>query len=393
MYSTALFNYYKGGRFLIAITLLISLQIAGLPFALPNLVSILGIYCFIALFRLIIEARKIIFFDFLLDIVFISAMVYASFDIHSYLTLLYLFPIFFSSVLIRTKFSFLFPIIAAILYASVYYLNGMLFERESIMNVSLHVLSFLLITLAGDNMKVRMERQEGYIKRLEEEKIKMQGYERLYRVSADLAHELRNPLASISAAAQFLKEGRNDKEFIDMLISETERLTNLVKDFLLFSRPTGAPTEDIDISDMLETLIDTQQHNKQITLHKEANAEIKANRVFLNAAINNILKNAIEAARSNVKVLLKKDLSLNVDIYGAKEKVVIEIEDDGAGIDEGIKDRLFEPFVTTKTHGTGLGLAIAYRIVTGYGGNILVDKSQLGGAKFTIVLPMEEMER
>lgn len=383
MYQAALFNYYKIGRFLIAITLLISLQLAGMPYAIQNLITILGIYCFVALIRLLVEATKIIFFDFFLDVVVVSAMVYVSSDIHSYLTLFYLFPIFFSSVLISTRFNFSFPIIAAVLYAFVYYLNGELFARESIVNVLLHVLSFSLITLAGNNLKARMERQERYIKKLEEEKIKMQGYERLYKVSADLAHELRNPLASISAAVQFLKEGRNDKEFIEMLGSETERLINLVKDFLLFSRPTDAPKEDIDIYDMLEELVANQQHDKQIIINKEANVSIKANRVFFNAALNNILKNAVEAAGSKVRVSLKKAMTGN--------EAVMEIEDDGAGIDEEIKDRLFEPFLTTKAHGTGLGLAIAYRIVTGYGGHIFADKSQLGGARFTIVLPAEKI--
>jgi signal transduction histidine kinase len=65
--------------------------------------------------------------------------------------------------------------------------------------------------------------------------------------------------------------------------------------------------------------------------------------------------------------------------------IVLEIEDDGPGIDENMKDRIFEPFFTTKVSGTGLGLAIAYRIITGFDGNIFVDSSSLGGARFTIV--------
>jgi signal transduction histidine kinase len=69
--------------------------------------------------------------------------------------------------------------------------------------------------------------------------------------------------------------------------------------------------------------------------------------------------------------------------------IAIEIEDDGTGIEDDIKDRIFEPFVTTKASGTGLGLAIAYRIITSFGGNITVDKSALGGAKFTMLFPKE----
>jgi signal transduction histidine kinase len=97
----------------------------------------------------------------------------------------------------------------------------------------------------------------------------------------------------------------------------------------------------------------------------------------MEVAVNNIIKNAIEAAGSMVKVSLKRN---NIGIN-------IEIEDDGTGINDDMKDRIFEPFVTTKANGTGLGLAISYRIITSFGGNVFVDKSSLGGAKFTIVFP------
>ncbi len=260
-----------------------------------------------------------------------------------------------------------------------YYSYGILFEREGILNVSLHLLAFSLIALAGDNLKTRMEQQEHYIRRLEEEKIKMQGFERLYRVSADLAHELRNPLASISAAVQFLNEGRSDREFVDMLMSETKRLTSLVNDFLLFARPAEAPKEDVDLSAMLRMLVKDQGNDKKIILTTTANTIIRANRTFMEIAVNNIVKNAVEAARSNVKVALRKN----------QREIGIDIEDDGPGISEESRDKIFEPFFTTIANGTGLGLAIAYRIITSFGGTVLVDTSPLGGAKFSILFPIK----
>lgn len=390
MYLSSFFNYYRIGRFIFALALFISFQIAGLPYAIPRLMFILAVYSFIAFLRLVIPAKRINYFDFILDIVFISAMVYISFGVYSYLTLLYLFPIFFSSILIKTKRTFFFPIISAVLYGTVYYINGVITEKESILNISLHLLSFSLIALAGDNLKGRMEKQEQHIKNLEEEKIKMKGYERLYRVSADLAHELRNPLASISAAVQFLNEGRNDREFTDMLSAETKRLTTLVNDFLLFSRPSDAPKEDVDLSETLRSLINRQNSDrnsdKKITLDIVNAATIIANRTFMDVALNNIIKNAIEAAESVVEVSLKINPSL------PNGGITIEIEDDGTGIEDDIRDRIFEPFVTTKANGTGLGLAISYRIITGFGGNITADKSALGGAKFTILFPTKGIE-
>ncbi len=379
MYLSSFFNYYRVGRFIFALALFISFQTAGFSYAMPMLIFILGMYSFISMLRLFIPPKKTYYPDFILDIVFISAMVYISFGVYSYLTLLYLFPIFFSSFLIKTKKIFFFPIISIILYGAIYYMNNVITEKESVLNISLHLFSFSLIALAGNNLKERMEKQEEYIKNLEEEKIKMKGYEMLFRVSADLAHELRNPLASISAAAQFLKEGRTDAEFIDMLATETKRLNDLVNDFLLYSRPAEAPKENVGLSETLNALVNRQNSSKKIVLDIKDSAVVNANRTFLEVAINNIIKNAVEAAKSNVEITIKSE----------NGKIAIEIEDDGAGIDEDIKDRIFEPFVTTKIDGTGLGLAIAYRIITGFGGNILVDRSSLGGARFTIVFPVK----
>jgi signal transduction histidine kinase len=400
MYLTSFFDYYRVGRFILALALLISFQAAGLPYAMPKLIFILGIYSFASMIRLFIPPKNIYHFDFLLDIVFVSAMVYISFDIYSYLTLLYLFPIFFSSVLIKTKKTFFFPFISAVLYGTIYYINGVITENESVLNISLHLFAFSLIALAGDNLKNKIENQQRYIEQLEEEKIKMKGYEMLYRVSADLAHELRNPLASISAAVQFLQEGRNDKEFIDMLGAETRRLINLVNDFLLFSRPADAPKEDVDLSETLKALVNRQNSGKEIVLDIKNSAIINANRTFLEVAINNIIKNAIEAAKSTIKITLKTNPLITPLIKWGEGGLVskrenggiaIEVEDDGSGIDEDIKDRIFEPFMTTKIGGTGLGLAIAYRIITGFGGNIFVDKSQLGGARFTIIFKEQKL--
>lgn len=389
MYSASYFNYYKIGRFIFALTLLIAFQIAGLPYANPSLRNVLIIYCAIVLMRLMIRSEKANYFDFLLDIVFISAMVYLSFGIYSYLTLLYLFPIFFGSVLIETKKTVLFPLSATVLYAATYYIGNMILERESILNILLHFLAFSLIALAGDYLKTRMENQERYIKRLEEERIKMQGYERLYRVSADLAHELRNPLASITAAAQFLKEGKSAADFVEMLCTETSRLNTLVNDFLLFSRPSDAPKESVNLSEVIKYAADLPDCGKKIIFDIQENAAITANRTFMEVAVRNVIKNSIEAAKSEIKVTLRSNPPLPPSARGGERRVAIDIEDDGAGVEEDMRDKIFEPFVTTKATGTGLGLAIAYRMITSFGGTIMVDKSALGGAKFSIMFPME----
>src|SRR5512139_3395931 len=217
MLLTGPFNYYRVGRFLFALALLIAFQTAGLFYTIPSLMYVLVVYTLVGLLRFIVPAFRLSAADFFLDIVFISAMVFLSFGSYSFLTLLYLFPIIFSSILMESRVTFLLPLTAALLYSLIYAVNGSITEKESIITISLHSVSFFLIALAGYHLRRKLQDQEQYIKRLEEEKIKMKGLERLYRVSADLAHELRNPLASISAAVQFLREGKRDRELIDML--------------------------------------------------------------------------------------------------------------------------------------------------------------------------------
>lgn len=377
MQLISFYNYYKIGRFIFALTLFISFHIL---YKIPTFLIILVIYVFIAFIRLFVRNKNVYYTDFILDIMLISYIVYLNINAYSFLTLFYLIPIFLASILIKSGKFFLFPVIASLMYILSLYFSGLFFLDETILNILLHSMSFFIISFAGNAMKEKLEKQEVYIKRLEEEKIRMESYKRLYRVSADLAHELRNPLATISATAQLLREGKNDPELVDMLSEETKRLTNLANDFLLFSRPAEAPQEDVDITDALKILVSHKDSAKKVILETENNVFVLGNRTYLEVALNNIIKNAIEASRSAVIISVKKE----------KHNVIIDIEDDGPGIDENVKEQIFEPFFTTKKTGTGLGLAISNRIINGYGGSIMFDKSPVGGAKFTVMLPVAQ---
>ena len=374
-----------------SMAILVSLQIAGKPFDIQAVIITVSSYSILVLARIFIFREKIFYADFILDIFFISTLLYISFDVYSVLTLLYLVPIFFSSIMIPSRKSLFFPALSFLLYAMINYMQGFFVQKDTILDLSLHFLSFSFIALAGNAMKERIEMQIKQIEKLKEDKIKMEGYKRLYGISADLAHELRNPLTSISASVQFLKEGRNERDFLDMLSSETERLSKLVNDFLMFSRPADANKEDIDISELLNYLNGKIHSDKEIELKLfEPHVLIKANRTFIESALNNIVINAVQAAETKVLITLKRLFDAAGMESNASDRFVICIEDDGNGIKDAVKDKIFEPFVTTKPHGTGLGLAIAERIIKSLDGDIIVGKSEMGGAKFTVVLPMQK---
>lgn len=372
------YSFYKIGRFIFALTLLISLHMTGVISNIPSLLAILTTYVLVTFIRLVITNDRFFSMDFILDIILLSGILYLNLAPFTFLTLFYLVPIFLASILIKHRVLFLFPLFATLAYIVSIYASGSFFIRDNIINIILHSLSFFLMAMAGNAMRKKLDKQEIYIRKLEDEKIKMESYKRLYRVSTDLIHEIRNPLATISAATQFLKEGKNDPELIDMLSHETKKLTNLANDFLLYCRPEEAPREKVDIADVIKILIKHKSISKKIMFELQDNVLVLGNRTYLEAAIDNIIKNAIEAAHSSVIISVKKESG----------NVIINIEDDGEGIKDGMEERIFEPFFTTKQTGTGLGLAISNRIIGGFGGNIIINKSPIGGAMFTVVLPV-----
>jgi signal transduction histidine kinase len=110
--------------------------------------------------------------------------------------------------------------------------------------------------------------------------------------------------------------------------------------------------------------------------------EVPMDRPRLEQALGNLLQNAVQAARDQVRLVWQLD----------PDALHLVVEDDGPGIDPGIRERLFEPFFTTKPvgEGTGLGLSVAHAAVTDHGGRLCVDESPLGGARFTMTLPRND---
>jgi len=154
----------------------------------------------------------------------------------------------------------------------------------------------------------------------------------------------------------------------------------------MFSRPSDAPRELVDLPGLIRVILERLRTDKQIKSEIRDGITLSANRVYLDAALNNIVVNAVEASKSLVFLSLKRTKTFS---NTNREGIILEVEDDGQGIDQSIKDRIFDPFFTTKPKGTGLGLAIAYRVVASYGGIIMVDRSRYGGARITVAFPIE----
>jgi PAS domain S-box-containing protein len=211
------------------------------------------------------------------------------------------------------------------------------------------------------------------------------------RLSAALAHEIKNPLAGISGAIQVIGENIPEKdsrqEIIKEILRQTKRLDNTINHLLLYSKPRPLNKVYYNIHTLLDQVIIVLQQEPQMEKVEIVRCYDKE---FTKAFIDpqqmeqvfmNIIINSLQAMPRGGKLTITTDQQRN--------KQLISFADTGVGIAAGMVLDIFEPFYTTKHRGTGLGLNISYNIVKSHGGTIKV-KSELGkGAIFTIVLPRE----
>ena len=228
----------------------------------------------------------------------------------------------------------------------------------------------------------------------------------LGEMSAGLAHEIRNPLAAIKGAVQYLDPQKlpdDDREFLEIVIEEVNRLNGVVTQFLDYSRPLKpalAPTAVNEVLEKTFKLLDAQTPpgiDVQLSLaewlpHVNADAE-QLKQVFLNLALN-AFQAMPDGGRLQVTSRLARD-ELAFWRDGARRADVVEVRfrDTGPGIPEEARERIFVPFYTTKEKGTGLGLAICQRLVKAHQGTIQVRSAPGEGAELLVSLPGLREER
>ena len=247
---------------------------------------------------------------------------------------------------------------------------------------------YTLVPLA-EGLKVMIFTDLTKIKRLEEEKRRTQIMATLGRMTADLAHDLRNPLGAIRGAADILREmdspDEDYGELLEIILEESERLDNLASDFLLFASPDAGARrkEEVDLLALLEALVRKPSYLGKVRLEFLHNPlVVMGNKVHLGRVFENILNNALEADDNKLGVEVRVD---------RKEGAAwVDVKDYGMGISQKIMGEIFNPFFTTKPQGVGLGLAICQRIVEEHGGNIYIDSEVGKGTTVLVVLPLKE---
>jgi two-component system sensor histidine kinase PilS (NtrC family) len=221
------------------------------------------------------------------------------------------------------------------------------------------------------------------------------------RLSASIAHEIRAPLASICGSIEMLKGelelSDENRELMDLVIKESDRLDNIITDFLEFARMKKPAFTSVDVGKCLKEVVMLLRHSSMIKrkIALEIDCRIEGTRILaddelLRQVFLNIVINACEAMESGGRLSVVVDrITAQLCEKGEPEGCVrIDFENDGPPIPSGILPRIFEPFFTTKEGGTGLGLAIAGRIVESHGGLIRVESGEGSPTVFSILMPV-----
>jgi len=213
-------------------------------------------------------------------------------------------------------------------------------------------------------------------------------------VTAGVAHEIRNPLASIRGLTELL--GRDVPEekrrrYVDMILESIDRLNRLIEDLLLFSAPKSDDTAQVDLAALVDEAVSLTRHGLDsraltltVTPRPAAPLLVRGNRERIMQVLTNIVLNATQATPDAGTV--------TVSTARRDGAAVVAVHNTGSFIPPDVRRQVFVPFFTTKPSGTGLGLAIARQIITGLDGRIDVDSSQDAGTTFTVAVPLVARE-
>jgi PAS domain S-box-containing protein len=220
-------------------------------------------------------------------------------------------------------------------------------------------------------------------------------------LSASLAHEIKNPLASIRSAVEQLSRAHlsaDDRGTLENLVlGESDRLSRLLSEFLEFSGLRKGASEPLDLSEVVRHCVTLARQHPEARENIEISCRgldepivILGDADLLHRALFNLLLNALHFTESGQSVqveLVASSVSTPAEASDVERPVLLRVRDHGPGIAAEERGRIFDPFYTTRAGGSGLGLAVVHRAVQVHDGAVLVDDAPGGGCEFTIYLP------
>jgi signal transduction histidine kinase len=226
---------------------------------------------------------------------------------------------------------------------------------------------------------------------LEEQLRLKEALARLGELTAGIAHEFRNGLATIHGYSRLIDPEAlppTYRPYVEGIRQETQALGKVVTNFLNFARPEQVALSEVDLGVVARRAADDLRHELPagITLTVDgAYADVMGDEVLLRQVFGNLIRNAVEAcAEAGVEAIIR----IHGDVDRAQGLCRVSVDDNGPGIPEAVRERIFQPFFTTRSRGTGLGLAIVQKVVVMHNGRVAIRSAAGGGASMQIAIPV-----
>jgi two-component system sensor histidine kinase HydH len=258
----------------------------------------------------------------------------------------------------------------------------------------LNALAITVVSMLAGYLSERLRQTGGALEVATRRYTEAERLAELGRISAWLAHEIRNPLGSISGSIEMLREvealSSEDKKLCDIVSREVTRLNDLVSDMVDLSKSREPTIESVDVGQLAREVVELAKRSRGAEDHRidfiegdgiEGPLLARCDPAQMRQVLWNLVRNALQASPARGVV--------RVGVDAASDRATVWVEDDGAGIDEEGKSRIFDAFYTTRAHGAGIGLAVVKRIIDDHarhGVAITVESGERSGARFKISL-------
>jgi two-component system sensor histidine kinase PilS (NtrC family) len=351
--------------------------------------------------RKICNLRALAYLQIGVDTVIVTMIIFITGSYNSIFSFLYLVVIIYSSLLLFRRGSMLTAALCSIQYGIMLDLEfyGLLSpfggvntetladlgSEQMLYQMVITLIACFAVAFLGSALAEQARKSRRELIAMEDHVKRVQRMAHMGEMAAGLAHEIKNPLASLVGSIQLLKEeGPKDADHIrlmEIVLRETDRLSSLVSNFLMFARPPTAKMEKIRLDQALNETVELFE--KDITQRDKVIIEksllpgiwVEIDSMHLRQVLWNLLLNAAESIEIEGKIGIEMHSTRN-------NSVVIRVSDSGAGISDEILESIFDPFFTTKASGTGLGLSIVHRILSSYDSRLDVESQPEEGSCF-----------
>jgi PAS domain S-box-containing protein len=240
---------------------------------------------------------------------------------------------------------------------------------------------------ANDELEQRVAERTRQLEEAQEQLIRRERLAALGQLAGGVAHQIRNPLAAIANANALLRrhlEGDDHPESaqaVEIIREEVQRADGIIRELLDYGRVRPPERAAVTVGEIVDAALKDHVPPGAISVNEKIDAKQRAwvDEAQMVEAIGNLLQNAFDAMPDGGTV--------TVSAKAKDEEIIVAVQDEGTGIDDDQRDRLFEPLVTTKAYGLGLGLPIAKALIDNQGGSIRFEPAPSGGARFEIALP------